>query len=375
MKHSPLRRNAGLFAAALSIVGPAAAASAQQSAPTPAQKPTAAAVPTARPAAAPARPAVKLPANVAAQVDGRNITRDEVLAVFDMVGGRPIIGQMVQALALENEAKRRGITVTTAELNKAVQEMKDRFVQSSMQNGGRPMEFKELATQYGITEEYVRYSAHLDLLRRKAFTKAMEAQMPPLTNQVKLAHILVATVPLGQPPEQPAAETDPAKRDAEAKTKIEKLQADIKDKKITFEEAAKQFSDDKSNAADGGALPWAGKGVFDPAFETAGFGIAKAGEVVGPVKSQFGYHLIKLVARGSEASAEEKAKYRKEQQDRIVQQSQNQQSVQMWFNTVLEKSKIVVNPTVDLVPAAKAPSATVFPAPAASSAKKTASAK
>ena len=60
----------------------------------------------------------------------------------------------------------------------------------------------------------------------------------------------------------------------------------------TFEEAAKQFSTCPSNAR-GGDLGEFSRGQMVPEFEEAAFA-AEIGELVGPVKTQFGYHLIKV---------------------------------------------------------------------------------
>ena len=58
----------------------------------------------------------------------------------------------------------------------------------------------------------------------------------------------------------------------------------------SFEALAKRFSKCPSKSK-GGTLGWFGKGDMVPEFEYAAFN-AKKGEVVGPVKTQFGYHLI-----------------------------------------------------------------------------------
>ena len=60
----------------------------------------------------------------------------------------------------------------------------------------------------------------------------------------------------------------------------------------TFEEAAKQFSTCPSNER-GGDLGEFSRGQMVPEFEEAAFA-AEIGEIVGPVKTQFGYHLIKV---------------------------------------------------------------------------------
>lgn len=59
-----------------------------------------------------------------------------------------------------------------------------------------------------------------------------------------------------------------------------------------FGEAAQLNSDDPS-ASNGGSLGWFGKGRMVPPFEEAAFG-ARKGELVGPVLTRFGYHLIRV---------------------------------------------------------------------------------
>ncbi len=61
-----------------------------------------------------------------------------------------------------------------------------------------------------------------------------------------------------------------------------------------FEELAKQYSRCPSGA-DGGDLGEFGKGSMVPSFEEAAFAL-KVGEISGPVRTQFGYHLIQRYA-------------------------------------------------------------------------------
>ncbi|WP_313162801.1 peptidylprolyl isomerase [Sedimentibacter sp.] len=70
---------------------------------------------------------------------------------------------------------------------------------------------------------------------------------------------------------------------------------------LSFEDAAKEFSSCPSKEA-GGALGQFGKGQMVPEFEDAVFAM-QAGEISGPVKTQFGYHLIKLTERTPERNS------------------------------------------------------------------------
>jgi peptidyl-prolyl cis-trans isomerase D len=60
-----------------------------------------------------------------------------------------------------------------------------------------------------------------------------------------------------------------------------------------FAALAKQYSKDAVSAAKGGDLDWASRGMFVGPFEDALFAMSK-GEVRGPVKTQFGYHILRL---------------------------------------------------------------------------------
>lgn len=90
-----------------------------------------------------------------------------------------------------------------------------------------------------------------------------------------------------------------------------------------FEELAKQNSKDPGSAQQGGDLGWAERGMFVGPFEEALFSMTK-GEIRGPIKTQFGYHVLRLddidaghVKSFEEARAELESEYRKERSDTI----------------------------------------------------------
>ena len=63
-----------------------------------------------------------------------------------------------------------------------------------------------------------------------------------------------------------------------------------------FAELAKEYSQDPGSAEKGGDLGCLGKGETVPEFEEAAFG-AEQGEIVGPVKTEFGYHILEVTER------------------------------------------------------------------------------
>lgn len=88
----------------------------------------------------------------------------------------------------------------------------------------------------------------------------------------------------------------------------------------TFEDAAREYSTCPSGQR-GGDLGEFGKGQMVPEFEKAAFG-AEIGKVIGPVKTSFGYHLIKVEGK-SEAKETPYADVKESIKANLLQQKQN----------------------------------------------------
>src|SRR6185437_934541 len=90
------------------------------------------------------------------------------------------------------------------------------------------------------------------------------------------------------------AVTDPKdpKSDAAALAKAQDVLAQLKAGK-DFGALAKQYTADPGSAAQGGDLGWAARGVYVAAFADALFSM-QAGQISDPVKTEFGYHIIRL---------------------------------------------------------------------------------
>ncbi len=125
----------------------------------------------------------------------------------------------------------------------------------------------------GLTASQVRDLYATNVLRQKLFD-IITADVPHSQEQVWARHILVAD-------------------EATAKAVRQRL-ANGED----FAKVAAEVSTDTSNKDKGGDLGWFGKGAMVPEFEAAAYSL-KVGEISQPVKSQFGYHIIQVLAHGN----------------------------------------------------------------------------
>lgn len=65
-----------------------------------------------------------------------------------------------------------------------------------------------------------------------------------------------------------------------------------------FESLAKQFSDDKSSASNGGLLsPFSGGQLSSQEFETIAFSLTEPGQISQPFKTDYGWHIVKLISK------------------------------------------------------------------------------
>ncbi|BCN93237.1 peptidylprolyl isomerase [Thiomicrorhabdus immobilis] len=138
---------------------------------------------------------------------------------------------------------------------------------------------------------------------------------------------------------------------AEAKAAAEKTIAEIQAKLAAgeaFEELAKTYSQDPGSASTGGDLGTFEQGMMVPEFDEAVFSM-KEGEVSQPVKTEFGYHLIKLVKIvPKQAQPLEKVKAE------VTKQYQSQEAERQYFELLEKLNTIVYEQSDSLEPAATA---------------------
>jgi len=288
----------------------------------------------------------------AAKVNGVAVTPAEFLSQYrEMGGGRgqddPFIRRQAMDLAVrlamvEQEAQRHGIVVSDEELAGAITRMREfqgadgrfdpdlyrRRVTANYGSQGRYEEERRrqlavgkvvelVASTVNVSEGEVKEawtSAHDQAALQFALFSIQQARQgiarpsdaevtafaassgarieqyykenPARFNKqarVKARHILVKV-----------AEDAPQAEQEAARKKIDDLAARLK-KGEDFAHLAEEYSDDPGSKAKGGELGFFGKGLMAKPFEDAAFKL-KPGELSAPVRTQFGWHLIKVEA-------------------------------------------------------------------------------
>ncbi|HQT26570.1 MAG TPA: SurA N-terminal domain-containing protein, partial [Burkholderiales bacterium] len=134
----------------------------------------------------------------------------------------------------------------------------------------------------------------------------------------------------------------------EAKARADKLVEELRKSPGNFAELAKKYSGDPGSASNGGNLGFFKQGMMVKPFDDAVFSM-KQGEISDPVRSEFGFHIIKLDAikpAGVRSFSEAK--------DDIVQEIRKQQAGKKFSDSADNFSNMVYEQSSSLKPAADA---------------------
>lgn len=246
-------------------------------------KPEPAPAPATASAPAPVKPATPPGEVVLAKVGGESITEADFRAAFSLIprqeqmqilmlqgGKEEFVKRMAESKLLAVKAKRLGLDKTEG-FQRALDRTKDDLLAREFLT----KEGEALQQKLKVSDAEVKayYDAHPDKFKQ-----------PEL---VSVRHILVA---VKRDPKAKEGLTD-----AEAKKHIAKIQADLK-KGMKFADLAKKFSDDPGSKENGGLYADADPSAWDKDFAKAAM-TQPIGKVGAPVKTQFGYHLLKVEAR------------------------------------------------------------------------------
>jgi len=147
------------------------------------------------------------------------------------------------------------------------------FLNVPFPNGFYPLERAVYNTAEGDMGGPVRTSAGYHIFKVEERRAAR--------GEIEVAHILLRTK---------------GKAEAEVKSSIDSIYAALQEG-ASFEQLAKQVSEDRATAPKGGYIGFFGINQYDQRFEDAAFDLDKDGAISEPVKSPVGYHIIKRISK------------------------------------------------------------------------------
>ncbi len=212
---------------------------------------------------------------VLASVNGENISKDQLYDAMVVASGKQTLDSLISQKIVEIESKKQNVVVSDDDIQKEIDKYYEYY--------GSEEGFTQALASSGFTLDQVKK----DIVNNLKIEKILEPQIT-LTEeelkayydenkatfaqekQVKVSHILVDTLETAN---------------------------EVKQKLVNggdFAELAKEYSTDIATKANGGDLGYFASGAMAIEFEKAAFAL-KVGEISDPVKTEFGYHLIKLV--------------------------------------------------------------------------------
>lgn len=209
------------------------------------------------------------------------------------------VDDLIRERAVRQEAKRLGISLKPEEI--------DAHFKQSIQQARTQLRIEkstsdaELMKSLGVRPDFLRRAVVTSLLAERLVLKDIEAKAGHpigVDDYVEASHILVSV--RADPTNNEQAE----KAYAEAKAKIQGFAADIKSGKTTFEKVASEQNPDNTKLS-GGKLGIFVRGMMVPEFEKVAFSLQK-GQISEPVRTQFGWHLVRLDRPGKETTAPER---------------------------------------------------------------------
>ncbi len=266
-------------------------------------------------ACSPAEPVANIesPSKKVATFDGGEVTLGEVQEFAQQSGlgevspGSPqfeqvvaqIMPQLVDIEIAKAYAEEQGITVSEAEVDEEIELIKDQIAQQAQAQGqdvAREAAFEAALQQANLSEEQLRAQIR-DQLPVQKVQERVAQDAEPSQEEVERFY-----------EENKAAQfTTPESRctrhilfNKDQQDQAQEVKGQLEDGG-DFAQLAQEYSQDPGSAEQGGDLGCLGQGETVPEFEEAVFG-AQQGEILGPVETEFGYHIIEVTEIREEAT-------------------------------------------------------------------------
>ncbi|KUO61382.1 MAG: foldase [Gracilibacter sp. BRH_c7a] len=250
---------------------------------------------------------------VVANVNGQEIMKEELYEALVKQNGEQALDMLITEKIVRIESENSNISVTDDEINQEIEELKEEYggeepFLAALENSNMTME--DLKNNIELNTILIKLIGPGITIAQEEIEEYFEMYKDSfaVAEAVKARHILVETEEVAK----------------EVKNKL----ADGED----FSKLAKQYSIDDSNKEQGGDLGTFGRGKMVDEFEEAAFNL-EIGEISEPVKTEFGFHIIKLEDKieAKEANLEDS------QED--IKQILIEQKVQSEFNPWLEEKR------------------------------------
>ncbi|MGI9081856.1 MAG: peptidyl-prolyl cis-trans isomerase [Thermoleophilaceae bacterium] len=186
---------------------------------------------------------------------------------------------LIQAEWVQQEAEARGVSVSDAEVKKSFEDKKK-------QAFPKEADYQKFLKQSGMSEKDLLFRVKLDALQPKLTQKVTEGKVKITDQDIKDYY-----------EKKKKDFAQPERRDlnlvlTKTKAKAEQAKKELQAGK-SFKAVAKKYSIDQASKAQGGKLPDVTQGQQDKAVDKAAFA-AKKGKLLGPVKGQFGFAVLKV---------------------------------------------------------------------------------
>ncbi|MGP4069868.1 peptidylprolyl isomerase [Halobacillus sp. B29] len=243
------------------------------------------------------------------ETSGGNVTKEEFYQELKSKNGEQVLQQLVMKEVLAEKYE-----VSDEAVNQELESLKEQYGD----------QFEMVLQQSGFSsEEQFKETIRFSLLQEKAAAEDVEISEEEMKQyyermktEVQASHILVSD-------EETAKEVKQQLEDGGS-----------------FAELAKEYSSDGS-AQQGGELGWFGPGKMAPEFEAAAYELEK-GEVSEPVKTQFGFHIIKVTDKRDAEDVKPYEEAKEEIKRTLVSQKVDQAKLQEKMNTMMQEAEIDV---------------------------------
>ncbi|GIN58726.1 foldase protein PrsA [Lederbergia ruris] len=255
---------------------------------------------------------------IVANVGDVKITKDELHEQLMDNYGDQTLDAMINDKIVDMEIKKEKVSVSDDEIKKEM----DKYIE---QSGGEEA-FNSALQQQGLQKKDVKK----DIVRFLSIQKILEPRIEITDDEIK-EYFENNKASFDQ--EEQVEASHILVKDEKTANEVKKKLDDGED----FAKLAKEYSKDEANAESGGELGFFGKGKMVKEFEDKAFSM-KVDEISDPVKTEHGYHIIKVTDK-KEAKEAKLADHKDEIKEQLFDQKL-QTEYQTWLNEKKEDYKI-----------------------------------